>query len=109
MSEPAFLIPQFGAGLRLPPRMTVSQWADAERVMPDGSRWRTDHVPYLRGVMDAFHDQTVSIVVVQKGNQIGGTEALTNIIGYCAHHAQRRIMMAHPTIELGESYVKDRL
>jgi phage terminase large subunit GpA-like protein len=109
MTTSAPLIPVWGAGLRRPPRFTVSTWADAERVMPDGSRWRTEHVPYLRGVMDAFHDPNLAIVVVQKGNQLGGTEALTNTIGYCAKYAPRRILMAHPTLDLGESYSKDRL
>ena len=105
----ASLLPRFAEALRRPPALTVSAWADAERLMPDGSRWRTDHVPYLRAIMDSFHDPTITLIAMQKGNQLGGTEVLTNIIGYCAQYAQRRIMMAHPTIELGEAYVKDRL
>ena len=42
-----------------PPAMSVSEWADTFRVLPRESsepgRWRTERVPYMREVMNAFH------------------------------------------------------
>src|SRR4029077_20283350 len=66
-----------------PPDLTLSQWADAHRVLaPESSsepgRWRTARVPYMREVMDACADPDISEVVVQKGAQLGWTETLGN-------------------------------
>jgi phage terminase large subunit GpA-like protein len=49
----------FLRALRPPPLQTVSEWADANRVLPSSSSaepgpWRTDRVPYLREVMDGM-------------------------------------------------------
>ena len=51
-----------------PPRLTLSQWADQERILPPESsaepgRWRTDRVPYLREPMNVIADRRVETVV----------------------------------------------
>ncbi|GAH55436.1 unnamed protein product, partial [marine sediment metagenome] len=68
--------------------LTVSQWADENRVLDARSSaepgpWRTSRTPYLRGIMDAFSDPEVEEETIQKPAQSGGTEAIHNMIGYC--------------------------
>lgn len=72
---------------RLPEDLTVSQWADKNRVLDSRNSaepgpWRTSRTPYLQGVMDAFCDAEVEIITLQKSPQSGGTEAILNMIGY---------------------------
>ena len=60
-----------------PPRVqTVSQWADAHRVLVSESssepgRWRTDRAPYQKEIMDAFTQPGVSEIVVMASSQVG--------------------------------------
>lgn len=71
---------------RLPAELTVSQWADKHRILPnwvaEPGPWRTDRTPHLRGIMDAFCDPEVEFIIVQKPRQTGGTEGMLNMIGY---------------------------
>ena len=97
-----------------PPEYTVSQWADAERKLPEtsnarGARWRTETVPYLRGIMDVIHEPGISAACLMKGSQVGGSEALHNILGYHMHHDPCAMLMVHPTATVAEEWSKDRL
>src|SRR5262249_10317154 len=63
-----------------PPLLTVSEWADRYRSLPEtsdarGGRWRTSTVPYLKGVMDAIHEPPVRKIALMKCHQSGGSEA----------------------------------
>ena len=54
--------------LRPPPRLTISQWADLNRVLsPEASaepgQWSTDRAAYQREIMDAICDAAVERVV----------------------------------------------
>ncbi|MCZ7641877.1 MAG: phage terminase large subunit family protein [Pseudorhodoplanes sp.] len=86
------------------PRVTVSQWADEHRILPDLSaepgRWRTSRTPYLREIMDCLsaNDPTERVVFV-KGAQLGGTEAGLNFLGYVIHHAPGLMLMVQPTMD----------
>lgn len=71
-----------------PEDRTVSQWADHHRVLDAKSSaepgpWRTSRTPYLRGIMDAFSDDEVEEITIQKPSQSAGTEAILNMIGDC--------------------------
>jgi phage terminase large subunit GpA-like protein len=95
-----------------PPTLTVSQWSDQHRKLSSESsaepgQWRTDRVPYLRGIMDAAH--TYAEVVVMKSAQVGWTEALNNTIGYHIDQDPAPILLLQPTLEMAESWSKDRL
>src|SRR5689334_18589239 len=59
-----------------PPRLTVSEWADAKRRLSRESsaepgQWRTDRAPYQRGIMDAMSDSAVREIWAQKSAQVG--------------------------------------
>ena len=97
-----------------PPTLTVSQWADRGRYLsPEASaepgQWDTSRAEYLRGVMDAISDPTVTRVVVAKGSQVGYTECLGNIIGFHIDQDPAAILVVQPTVEMAEAWSKDRL
>lgn len=102
------------AAFRAPTTLTVSQWADAERYLsPEASaevgRYDTSRAEYLRGLMDAINDPTVSRVVVAKSSQVGYTEALNNVVGYFIDQDPSPLLIVQPTVEMGEAWSKDRL
>ena len=71
----------------LPEKITVSKWADRERILDamassEPGQWRTDRTPYLRGIMDAFNDPKVEDIIIMASTQIGKTESLYNMIGF---------------------------
>ena len=88
-------------GLRPPPRLSVSEWADHYRMLPPTSaepgRWRTQRTPYLRDIMDALSSSNpAEHVVFMKGAQTGGTEAGNNWLGFVIHHAPGLMLMVYP-------------
>jgi phage terminase large subunit GpA-like protein len=108
------LIAAWSTAATPPPLLTVSQWADAKRRLPEtsgasGALWRTDATPYLRGIMDAVHEPGVRIIAVRKGAQLGGSEALHNIIGYFIEHDPCPMLFVHPTSAVAEEWSKERL
>lgn len=97
-----------------PPNFTVSEWADEHRRLPDtsasrGARWRTAFTPYLRGVMDSVNEPGVKRIALKKCAQVGGSEALHNILGYFMHHDPCPMLMVHPSKEVAQEWSKDRL
>lgn len=97
-----------------PPSLTVSQWADANRMLsPEASaepgRWDTGRAEYLRGVMDALSDVSISRVVIAKASQVGYTECLGNVVGYFVDQDPCSMLVVQPTVEMGEAWSKDRL
>lgn len=97
-----------------PPSQTVSEWAEAHRVLSSESSaepgpWRNDRVPYLRDIMDTYNDPLVREVWVMKSAQVAWTEGLNNIIGYVIDRRPGPMMIIQPTVEMVEAWSKDRL
>ena len=66
------------SALKPPPRLTVSQWADAYRQLSSESsaeagRWSTSRAEYQRGMMDAVSDPDNETVVLMTAAQVGKT------------------------------------
>lgn len=104
----------FFAALQPPPDMTVSQWADTYRRLSreasaEPGDWQTSRAPYQRGIMDAVSDRGVDTVVVMSSAQVGKSELLLNVIGYHIHQDPAPILMLQPTLEMAESFSKDRV
>lgn len=101
--------------LKPPPDMTLSQWADTYRILPQGTsalpgRWNTKNAPYQREIMDAITDLSVQKVVIMSGAQIGKTDAfILNPIGYYMHYDPAPIMVMQPTITMAEGFSKEKL
>ena len=101
--------------LKPPPNLTLSQWADnyrrlsAEASASQG-QWNTDAAPFQREIMDAIGDVHVRKVVAMMCAQSGKTDGLIlNTIGYYMSYYPAPIMIVQPTVNLGESFSKDRL
>lgn len=95
--------------------MTVSEWADARRVLPPGSSsehgpWRTSRTPYLREIMDCLSPSSdIEEVTVMKGAQLGLTEAGNNWIGYTIDVAPAPMLSVMPTIKAAEKNAKQKV
>lgn len=100
--------------MRPPPKLTVSQWADAYRKLSaeasaEPGQWVTARNEAMRGVMDAVSDPSIHTVVVMSSAQVGKSESLLNVIGYHAAQDPAPILLLQPTLEMGEAFSKDRL
>ncbi|MGY8719886.1 MAG: phage terminase large subunit family protein, partial [Verrucomicrobiia bacterium] len=87
------------------PQLTVSQWADQHRILPETAaepgRWRTSRTPYLQEIMDALSaTHPCEFVYFMKGSQIGGTEIGLNWIGYTIHHSPGLMLVVQPTLQM---------
>src|SRR5476649_133130 len=97
-----------------PPKLTVSEWADRYRKLsPEASaepgRFKSSRAPYQRGMMNAVCEPGVREVVFMTSAQIGKTEIINNICGYFIHQDPAPILLIQPTLELAETWSKDRL
>jgi len=93
--------------LRPPERMTVSHWADRHRILDEKSSsapgpWRTSFTPYLAGIMDAFTDPDIEEIWFCKCTQVGGTEAILNMMGYAISQDPGPTLVVYPTLDLAE-------
>lgn len=101
--------------LRPEPDLTVSQWADAHRILTSRSAaeagpYRTDRTPYLRAIMDDLSvSSPVQTVIFMKPAQIGGSEAGNNWIGYIIDLAPGPIMLVQPTVETAKRFSRQRI
>ena len=97
-----------------PPDLTIAQWADEfRRIPPEASaepgRWRTSRAEYQREIMNAISDPLVERVVVMTAAQVGKTEILLNTIGFFIDQEPSPILVLQPTLDMGQSFSKDRL
>lgn len=101
--------------LKPPPTLTLSQWADKYRMLSAESsaepgRWRTDKAPYQREIMDAIGNPRIRKVVIMSAAQIGKTDAfILNPIAFYMDYEPAPILVMQPTIDMGETFSKDRL
>ena len=99
----------------LPPeRLLVSEWAEKYRILDSKSSgtpgpWMNEVTPYLVGVMDEFNNPETRTLVFCKPTQIGGTEALQNMMGYVIMQDPSPSMIVYPTKELAKSVSENRL
>lgn len=100
--------------LRPPDDITVSQWAERSRILDDRSShmpgpWRNDMTPYLTGIMDEFTNWETEKIVFCKPTQVGGTEALNNMLGYVVAQDAAPTLIVYPTDELAEFTSDNRI
>ena len=100
----SFLHKVIADALEPEPELTVSEWADTYRILPETSNeagpWRTARVPYAKEIMDALSpSHWAEIVVFMKGTQIAGTEIGNNWIGFTIHHAPGLMMVVNPSLK----------
>ena len=94
----------FKKGFKPKKILTVSEWADENRVLTlktssEPGKWRTSRTPYLKEIMDCLsHMHPCKKVVLKKGAQIGGTEVGNNFIGYTIDQDPGPMMVVWPTL-----------
>lgn len=109
------MLARCAAVLKPPPELTLSEWADKYRVLSAESsaepgRWHTDKAPYQREIMDAIGDPHIRKVVIMSAAQIGKTDAfILNPLGYYMDYAPAPILVMQPTLDMGQTFSKDRL
>jgi len=96
-----------------PPKLLVSQWADAMRILSRESsaepgKWRTERAEYQRGMMDTVNDPAVETITIMSSARIGKTEILNNIIGYFIDQDPCPILMVQPTLDSAQHWSKDQ-
>ena len=112
-TAPEYILRAMSA-LTPPEDITVSEWAekyrrlDAKTTAQPGA-WRNAATPYLRGVMDEFNNPETEEIIFVKPTQVGGTEAILNMIGYVIDEDPSPAMVVYPTEELAKSISKNRI
>ena len=73
--------------LQPPEDILVSEWAEKYRFLDSKTAampgpWRNDRTPYLKEIMDELCNYETEEISLCKCTQIGGSEALLNMLGY---------------------------
>jgi phage terminase large subunit GpA-like protein len=114
MAALALLAEAFASGLQPAPDMTVSEWADAYRMVtkpsPWPGPWRTERVPYMREIMDRMSpSDPCEICALMKAAQGAGTEGGLNFLGAYMHQWPRDMMLVLPTEGAAKKFSRRRL
>ena len=105
----------FAEGIRPDPDLTISEWAERNRVLlPDTSAepgpWRTERVPYAREIMDVLSpSHPAQEVTFVAGTQVSKTEIGNNFVGFIIDAAPGPAMMVYPTSNTGKRSSRTRL
>ena len=109
-----FLMSEIGAAMVLPPReITVSQWADENRVLTGAAaaergQWHTR--PYQREPMDVLGpSHPCRQAVLWSAAQLLKTECLLNFIGFIADVDPGPVLVVEPRTEDAKALSKDRV
>lgn len=98
----AVLAAAFAAGVAPSPQLTVAEWAEQHRVVPDKSayagKWRNDVFPPLVEIMDRLspHDRANRVTVL-KAAQMALSEVLANVAMTYVDIDPCDIIIVHPT------------
>lgn len=92
---------------------SVSKWAEEKRVLDNSSnlsgKWSNAFTPYLCEIMDTLNDPYVREVYFCKPTQVGGTEALINMLCYIADASPAPTMVVYPTDDLAKDTSNARI
>lgn len=92
----------------------MSEWAEKYRVLDTKTSalpgpWRNDKTPYLVDIMNELTNYETEEIVFCKPTQVGGTEALQNMLGYVIMQDPSPAMIVYPTDKLAESISENRI
>ncbi len=99
-------------GLRPPPKLTLSQWAERYAVLSKETSAQTGRFRafgYQTGIMDAITDPSVTEITVMKSARVGFTKILDHIVGYYLHQDPSPILLVQPRVEDAEDYSKTEI
>lgn len=112
----AVMLSGFARGMRPPPRLSVTEWAERYRYVGEESgspfpgKWKGDRAPYLREVQDVLSlSDPCTEVVLMKSAQVAATEGGINLVGSVIHGDPSPILILLPTTNEVEKYAKLKL
>ena len=92
--------------LKPPEQISVSDYSDKNRILgsenAEPGKWNTSRTPYLKVIMDTYNDPDVEEVGFVKPTQVGGTEALNNMVGYAVAQEATSNLIVLPTTDLAD-------
>jgi len=108
------LIAGFLRGIRPDPLVTVSQWADQFRILPqtnsEPGRFRTSRTPYNKEIADRLSvTDPAQVIIFKKSSQIGATETANNWVGYDIDIAPAPMLYIMPTDTMMKDTSKNRI
>lgn len=97
-----------------PPNLKISEFADRELIVTSGplagTRMQTSFAPYQVGILDAFLEPRVQIVVVKGSSQWGKTLTAVVIVAYHCAHDPCSILVVEPTVDpMAKDFSTNRL
>ena len=100
--------------LRPPESLLVSEWAEKYRILDSKSsampgKWNNHVTPYLIDIMNEFNNIETQEIIFVKPTQVGGTEALQNMLGYIVMQNPSPTMVVYPTDKLAEHLSTNRI
>lgn len=92
----------------------MSEWADKHRKLSreasaEPGQWRTSRAPYFREPMDSCKNPHYQKIIIKSASQLGKSELILNLLGYYTHTDPAPMLLIQPTVEMAESFSKDRL
>ncbi len=95
-----------------PEPLTVSQAADKYRMLsrgPKPGQWQTAYIPFMREVMDSFGEDSIEEIWFCKCAQIGGTEAILNMLLYSVIQDPGPTLVVQPNEAAAVEFSDERL
>lgn len=112
-ARPCSIFQQCLANFRAPEQLTVDEWADKYRVLPETSAeagpWRTSRTPYLREPMRAFTDPKIHRIVMVASSQVGKSEFELNCIGFIIMQDPGSILYIQPSEADAKKFSRQRI
>lgn len=105
----------FSEGIRPESDLTMSDWAQAHRIVPhEGSsrpgRWDNSIAPFAVEPMNCLSvTHPCNHVVMMKSAQITGSEIIMNAVGYIIDVCPGPTMVAHPSLEAAKDWGQEKL
>ena len=90
--------------------VSPSVWAEkyrrlSRRQSHRPGRWQHDNAPVLKGLMDILVDPRVEELSLVKAAQVGGSEAVRNVIGWLAHYDPDPVLIVLPDENTGKRII----
>lgn len=109
------LVVGFFDAFKIPTRLTVTEWADAYRMLPSKGaaapgRYRSSRTPYMRAPMDDLSATSpVEEIILMAAAQTGKSESGNNWVGYVVDNAPGPMLLVQPTVDNAKRYSKQRI
>lgn len=97
-----------------PENLTVSEWAAKHRLLDSKTsampgKWNNEITPYLVEIMNEFNNVETEEIIFIKPTQVGGSEALNNMVGYVVMQDPSPVMIVYPKEDLAEFVSENRI